>query len=77
MSARRPSPVRQWIGVVPQRPNPDRGLTVIENLTFHAAYFGFSRSASARRAQERSISSASATGATPRWTSSRVASSNG
>jgi ABC-2 type transport system ATP-binding protein len=32
--------VRQRIGVVPQRPNPDRSLNVIENLIFHAAYFG-------------------------------------
>jgi ABC-2 type transport system ATP-binding protein len=32
--------VRQLIGVVPQRPNPDRSLTVLENLVFHAAYFG-------------------------------------
>jgi ABC-2 type transport system ATP-binding protein len=32
--------VRQRIGVVPQRPNPDRSLNVIENLLFHAAYFG-------------------------------------
>lgn len=32
--------VRQLIGVVPQRPNPDRSLDVIENLVFHAAYFG-------------------------------------
>src|SRR5882672_158357 len=37
--------VRQRIGVVPQRPNPDRGLSV-ENLIFHAAYFGYSRAAS-------------------------------
>jgi len=44
--------VRRRIGVVPQRPNPDRGLTVVENLLFHAAYFGFSRTASLRRAQE-------------------------
>ena len=44
--------VRQRIGVVPQRPNPDRGLTVIENLVFHAAYFGFPRASAARRAQE-------------------------
>jgi ABC-2 type transport system ATP-binding protein len=44
--------VRQRIGVVPQRPNPDRGLTVLENLTFHAAYFGFSRKDSVRRAGE-------------------------
>jgi ABC-2 type transport system ATP-binding protein len=34
--------VRQRIGVVPQRPNPDRSLSAIENLVFHAAYFGFS-----------------------------------
>ncbi|HEV8409665.1 MAG TPA: ATP-binding cassette domain-containing protein, partial [Gemmatimonadaceae bacterium] len=27
--------VRRRIGVVPQRPNPDRGLNVIENLLFH------------------------------------------
>lgn len=45
-------PVRQRIGVVPQRPNPDRGLNVLENLLFHAAYFGFSRTASLQRAQE-------------------------
>jgi ABC-2 type transport system ATP-binding protein len=32
--------VRQRIGVVPQRPNPDRMLDVRENLVFHAAYFG-------------------------------------
>ena len=32
--------VRQRIGVVPQRPNPDRSLNVRENLLFHAAYFG-------------------------------------
>src|SRR5207253_8035060 len=44
--------VRRRIGVVPQRPNPDRGLSVIENLIFHAAYFGFSRAASRQRAQE-------------------------
>ena len=44
--------VRQRIGVVPQRPNPDRGLTVIENLLFHAAYFGFPRHSATARAQE-------------------------
>ena len=42
--------VRQRIGVVPQRPNPDRGLTVIENLIFHASYFGVPRVEGARRA---------------------------
>ena len=43
--------VRQRIGVVPQRANPDRGLSVIENLIFHAAYFGFARAASRVRAE--------------------------
>src|ERR1700741_5386845 len=38
--AREPVAVKQRIGVVPQRPNPDRSLTVLENLLFHAAYFG-------------------------------------
>jgi ABC-2 type transport system ATP-binding protein len=44
--------VKQRIGVVPQRPNPDRGLTVQENLVFHAAYFGIHRAAAERRAAE-------------------------
>jgi ABC-2 type transport system ATP-binding protein len=44
------SAVRSRIGVVPQRPNPDRGLSVIENLIFHAAYFGVPRSEAIRRA---------------------------
>jgi len=44
-----PVGVRLRIGVVPQRPNPDRSLNVLENLLFHAAYFGIpSASASAR-----------------------------
>ena len=34
--------VRQTIGVVPQRPNADLSLNVLENLQFHAAYFGIS-----------------------------------
>ncbi|HXD49315.1 MAG TPA: ATP-binding cassette domain-containing protein [Gemmatimonadaceae bacterium] len=42
--------VRQRIGVVPQRPNPDRSLNVIENLLFHAAYFGIPTSKSRPRA---------------------------
>ncbi|HEX3865553.1 MAG TPA: ATP-binding cassette domain-containing protein [Gemmatimonadaceae bacterium] len=42
--------VRQRIGVVPQRPNPDRSLNVMENLVFHAAYFGVSSSSAAPRA---------------------------
>jgi ABC-2 type transport system ATP-binding protein len=44
--------VKQRIGVVPQRPNPDRGLRVLENLVFHAAYFGIPRGAATARAQE-------------------------
>jgi ABC-2 type transport system ATP-binding protein len=42
--------VRQRIGVVPQRPNPDRSLDAWENLIFHAAYFGVSSKEAARRA---------------------------
>ena len=42
--------VRRRIGVVPQRPNPDRSLNVIENLLFHAAYFGIPATASLPRA---------------------------
>ncbi len=42
--------VRQRIGVVPQRPNPDRSLDAWENLIFHAAYFGVQRKEAARRA---------------------------
>src|SRR3954469_2926329 len=42
--------VRQRIGVVPQRPNPDRSLNVIENLLFHAAYFGIPATRSLPRA---------------------------
>ncbi len=43
--------VKQRIGVVPQRPNPDRSLTVLENLLFHAAYFGIRRDAALARAR--------------------------
>ena len=42
--------VRQRIGVVPQRPNPDRSLNVLENLLFHAAYFGIQTATSLPRA---------------------------
>jgi ABC-2 type transport system ATP-binding protein len=45
-----PVAVKQRIGVVPQQPNPDRQLTVIQNLLFHAAYFGIPRAASLPRA---------------------------
>ena len=44
--------VRQRIGVVPQRPNADLSLNVIENLQFHAAYFGISHAVSTQRAHE-------------------------
>ncbi|HEV8197489.1 MAG TPA: ABC transporter ATP-binding protein [Gemmatimonadales bacterium] len=46
-----PVSVKQRIGVVPQRPNPDRQLTAIQNLIFHAAYFGIPRATSTPRAQ--------------------------
>src|SRR6476659_7551445 len=45
-----PVRVRQRIGVVPQRPNPDRSLNVLENLVFHASYFGIPTTASLPRA---------------------------
>ena len=44
--------VRRLIGVVPQRPNPDRQLTVRENLIFHASYFGIARGVAEARSQE-------------------------
>jgi ABC-2 type transport system ATP-binding protein len=44
--------VRQRIGVVPQRPNPDRSLNVLENLLYHAAYFGIPQSTSHPRAMQ-------------------------
>jgi len=44
--------VKRLIGVVPQRPNLDFGLTAREILTFHGAYFGMSVSDRVRRAQE-------------------------
>jgi ABC-2 type transport system ATP-binding protein len=44
--------VRQRIGVVPQRPNPDRSLNAIENLLFHAAYFGIPAATSLPRANQ-------------------------
>ncbi len=46
-----PVAVKQRIAVVPQRPNLDRSLTALENLTFHAAYFGFGR----RERRERAL----------------------
>ena len=47
---RDPVAVRRRIGVVPQRPNPDRQLRVLENLIFHAAYFGIPKAAATPRA---------------------------
>jgi len=47
-----PAAVRRRIGVVPQRPNPDRSLSVIENLVFHATYFGVARAEAARKGAE-------------------------
>jgi ABC-2 type transport system ATP-binding protein len=43
--------VRQRIGVVPQRPNPDRSLSVLDNLVFHAAYFGIPHGHAVARAR--------------------------
>lgn len=47
---RSPALVKQRIGVVPQRPNPDRSLSALENLVFHAAYFGIARRTALPRA---------------------------
>ena len=47
---RDPVAVRRRIGVVPQRPNPDRQLRVLENLIFHSAYFGITKAAALPRA---------------------------
>jgi ABC-2 type transport system ATP-binding protein len=47
-----PVAVKQRIAVVPQRPNLDRQLKAIENLTFHAAYFGYGRAERRKRAEE-------------------------
>jgi ABC-2 type transport system ATP-binding protein len=44
--------VKRLIGVVPQRPNLDFGLTAREILTFHGAYFGQSAAERTRRAGE-------------------------
>jgi len=50
--ARAPVAVKQRIAVVPQRPNIDRSLTALENLVFHAAYFGEPRATRRARAEE-------------------------
>ena len=46
-----PTSVKRRIGVVPQRPNPDRSLSVGENLLFHAAYFGIGSAVARQRTQ--------------------------
>ncbi|GAC1517210.1 MAG: ABC transporter ATP-binding protein [Gemmatimonadaceae bacterium] len=46
-----PANVRRRIGVVPQRPNPDRSLDVLENLVFHAAYFGIGKGPATAKAR--------------------------
>jgi ABC-2 type transport system ATP-binding protein len=47
-----PVAVKRRIAVVPQMSNLDRSLTALENLTFHAAYFGTPRRERKRRALE-------------------------
>ncbi|MBK8314183.1 MAG: ATP-binding cassette domain-containing protein [Acidobacteria bacterium] len=47
-----PVGAKPHIAVVPQRNNLDRSLTAIENLTFHAAYFGVGRAERTSRAIE-------------------------
>ncbi len=47
-----PVAARMRIAVVPQLPNLDRTLNAIENLTFHAAYFGVGRRERNERARE-------------------------
>jgi ABC-2 type transport system ATP-binding protein len=47
-----PVAVKLRIAVVPQMSNLDRSLTALENLTFHAAYFGASRRERRERARE-------------------------
>jgi ABC-2 type transport system ATP-binding protein len=44
--------VRQTIGVVPQRPNADLSLNVLENLQYHAAYHGIPSDVATKRARE-------------------------
>jgi ABC-2 type transport system ATP-binding protein len=47
-----PAFARRSIGVVPQYNTLDRSLTIYENLLFHCAYFGFSRSEAKTRSSE-------------------------
>jgi ABC-2 type transport system ATP-binding protein len=50
--AAQPTAVKQRIAVVPQRPTLDRVLSAGENLTFHAAYFGYGVKERRARAEE-------------------------
>jgi ABC-2 type transport system ATP-binding protein len=50
--ARDPVGTKLRIAVVPQMSNLDRTLTALENLTFHAAYFGAGRRERRERAHE-------------------------
>ena len=70
---RAPVEVKQRIAVVPQLPNLDRTLTALENLIFHAAYFGEprARAASAPRSCWRAWGSRAA--GTTRSTTTRAA----
>jgi ABC-2 type transport system ATP-binding protein len=45
-----PRTVRRLLGVVPQRNNLDRSLSVRQNLLFHAAYYGVPKALRTRRA---------------------------
>jgi ABC-2 type transport system ATP-binding protein len=45
-----PVGARRKLAVVPQRPNPDRSLTIKQNLLFHASYFGIPAAERDRRA---------------------------
>jgi ABC-2 type transport system ATP-binding protein len=56
--AKDPVAVKRRLAVVPQRPNIDRALTALENLTFHAAYFGAHR----RERRERAMAMLAALG---------------
>jgi len=49
---RNPVAARARLAVVPQQSNLDRSLTPRQNLTFHAAYHGFSRDERSARAAE-------------------------
>ncbi|MHB8293564.1 MAG: ABC transporter ATP-binding protein [Acidimicrobiales bacterium] len=50
--ARQPVRARSVLGVVPQRNNLDRSLSIRQNLLFHAAYHGVARGEASTRAAE-------------------------